>query len=154
MSKRRLLVGIAAEATEEPWRIEDERRPDHRHTARQHSLERQPQLPTACRGRLEQRVRSRAPKRLRAAGAEQRAGAAVQHGLGGGDAHDEVGLEQPRIDAYRRSPGVAQMDELRRFCVVNDDDTVKAAGGHRRKERLLLPVPGPPVESSRDQDRL
>ena len=46
------------------------------------------------------------------------------------------------------------MDEVRRFRVVNLDRAVEAAGGDGWEERLLLPVPGPAVEASRDQDRL
>ena len=54
VTERGLLVGVAAEATEESWRIEHERRPDHRHAGGEHPLERQPQLPAACCSRLEQ----------------------------------------------------------------------------------------------------
>ena len=54
----------------------------------------------------------------------------------------------------RSAPGVAEMDEVRRLCVVNLDRAVEAAGGDWWKERLLLPVARPAVESSGDQDRL
>ncbi len=78
----------------------------------------------------------------------------MQHGLGGGDADDEVGLEERPVDAERCAPGVADVHEVRRLRVVNRDHAVEAAGGDRWEERLLLPVPGAAVEASRDQDRL
>ncbi len=154
MARRRLLVGIAAKATEQSRRIEHERRPHHRHAGGEHPLERQSQLPAARRSRLEQRVRRGAPKRLRPARAEECTRASVQHALCGSYAHDEVGFEQPSIDAHGCASGIAEMDEIRRFRVVHLDHAVEAAGGDRWKERLLLAVSRSAVEPSRDQDRL
>ena len=129
--ERVVLVRVAAEAAGEPRRVQHERRPDHGHAAGQRPLERDAELP-AARGRgLEQRVGGRGAQRLRPAGSEQRTGAAVEHRLGGGDAEDEIGLEQERVDAQWCPSRVADVDEVGRLGVVHRDPTVEVARERR-----------------------
>ena len=154
LGQRVVLVRVATEAAREARRVQHERGPEHRHAVRERSLERDAELPASRGSRLEQRVRRRRAQRLGAAGAEQGAGAAVEHGLGGGDAEDEIRLDEERVDAQRRSAGVSDVDEVGRLGVVHLDPAVKAAGERRREQRLELALAGSPVEPAGDEDRL
>ena len=74
--------------------------------------------------------------------------------LGGGDAEDEVGLEQQWVDAQRRASGVADVDEVGRLGVVHLDPAVEAARERRGEQRLELALAGAPVEPAGDENRL
>ena len=124
-----LLVRVAAKAAEQARRVEHERGADHRH-ARARARARA--ASASCQPRLRRRLdaasrRRRRAERLRAAGAEQRARAAVQDGLGRGHADDEVGLGEAPVDAQRRAADVAELDEVVRLGVVHLDPAVEAA---------------------------
>ena len=90
-----VLVRVAAEAAREPRRVEHERRADHGHAAGERPLERDARA--ASRARRRSRAASRPSRRAASRGPQapsERAGAAVEDGLGRGDADDEIGLER------------------------------------------------------------
>ena len=97
VSHRLVVVGIAAHAPGEARRIEDERRADHRHPRRQQPLQCECDLPAARRRGLEQRVGPGAAENMHARGPEKRTRATVEHRLGRGHRHDEVGLDEQRM---------------------------------------------------------
>ena len=152
---RRVVVGVAAQTPREPRRVEDERRADHRDPVGQRLLEGERDLPAARRGRLEQRVRARAAQDLRAGGADERAGAAVEHGLGRRDGHDEVGRRRAagctRSSVRPASPTVRSSSDSA-SCTSTRPRNARAAVGASRASSSRLPARR--VEPAGDEDRL
>jgi hypothetical protein len=78
----------------------------------------------------------------------------VEHGLGGGDRRDEIGVDERGVDAKRDPSPSLELDEVRAFCVVHLHAPVEAAGEGGRDERLQLVVSGSARESPGHEQRL
>ena len=103
---------------------------------------------------LEQRLRLEESSDRRAAGGREGRRAAVQHGLGRAQAHDDVGLEQRRVDPHRHRALDVDRDQLLGLAVVHDERSAEVTGLHRRQEPVELVAVRAPLEPARDQDRL
>ena len=134
--------------------VEDDRRADRRHAARERALERERDAPALRRARLEQRVGARLALRRRVRRGEERGRSSVQHRLGGADDDDEVGVDERRVHAQRRLRRVLQLDELGVLDVVDDDTPVEPPRQLRGHERPELPLRRAPREPAGDEDRL
>ena len=78
----------------------------------------------------------------------------MQHGLGGGDHHDDIGANERGVDAKRDRAGGAELDEILALGVVHLDVTVEAPRELRRNQCLELFVPRAACEPARDEQRL
>ncbi len=96
-----------------------------------------------------------AAQNVRAGGADERCGAAVEHGLGRGHGHHEIGVDE-HAGCTRSSvrPASPTDDELVRLGVVHLDPAAERTRGRRREQGLELAAPGPSLEPAGDEQRL
>ena len=150
---RLLVVRVAGERAGDPRRVERERDAGDRHALGEPPLDLDREPPALRRARLEQRQRARGAQRLAAARGEQRGRAAVQHGLGGGDGDDEIGLDERRVDAQRHVAGLAELDEVVGLGVVHDHAALEATAELGRDEQADLARRRAPQQAAGDEDR-
>jgi hypothetical protein len=93
------LVRITAEGAAETRMVENERRADDRNAARKRTLELEPEPPPLRCRRLEQGIGTGGAQHLCPCSPDERSRSSVQHGLGRGDNHDDVGAHERRVDA-------------------------------------------------------
>src|SRR5918911_500367 len=138
--------------------VEGQRSADQRHPARQLLLDGEAELPSLRGARLQQGVGTGRAQRLRAGGADECGGAAVQDRLGRRDDHDRVRLGEAAVHAQRDAAGLADFDELRILDVVYlDAAAVGISGGSvtivARPPRLASASSGSPTSGNRSASR-
>ena len=130
--------------------VEHHRQPEDGHLSTDGRLERRREAPRGRRGRLEQRHRTGLADRPRRAGVDERPGAAVEDGLAGADGHDEIGLDECRVDAVDAS-GRGQRAKALRLAVVHDDLAAEVSCAVAAQEQLQLAAPRAAAEAAGDE---
>ena len=103
--------------------------------------------------RLEQREGACGAQRVPAARREEGGRASVQHRLGRGRGHDEVGLDERLVDAERDVAGDAEVRHVLRLRVVHEHAALEPPPELGRDEQPDLARGRAPEEAAGDEDR-